>query len=101
MASPDVPEGSEDTDDSRPDLNRTVEQKKSERDAVLEHLSKKWTKDRECPICGVSDWMIGDLAQLNLYAEWKQIYPVVPVVCKNCAYTHFFQAISIGIAPEA
>jgi predicted nucleic-acid-binding Zn-ribbon protein len=72
----------------------------AERDAALKWLSEKWTEPRRCPICATEEWEIGDVSQLPLYGVTNRMYPVIPVICKNCAYTILFQAIAVGAIPD-
>lgn len=73
---------------------------------------KKWIEERSpslsCPGCGGKDWAIqNELAfALLIDAQDGQInqrkgYPMVAVTCKNCGYTALFNAIQMGIMPQA
>jgi predicted nucleic-acid-binding Zn-ribbon protein len=73
---------------------------------------KEWIEERSpvlsCSGCGGRDWSIqNELAfALLINAEDGQInhrkgYPMVAVTCKNCGYTAFFNAIQMGIMPQA
>lgn len=84
-----------------PALDRSPERQQEERNAAKKWLGEKWPQERRaCPICGVRDWIIGDTSQLHLYGALGSVYPLVPVVCKNCAHTYLFQAIQMGVVSE-
>lgn len=76
-------------------------------DQSPEALAVKWLDDkwpafrRVCPICAEAAWSIsgpyaatvldGRDVQLGTYA------PVMFVTCQNCAFTHQFSAVLMGI----
>ncbi len=73
---------------------------------------KEWIEERSpvlsCSGCSGRDWSIqNELAfALLIDADDGQIsqrkgYPMVAVTCKNCGYTVFFNAILMGIMPQA
>jgi predicted nucleic-acid-binding Zn-ribbon protein len=88
-------------DEKHSALDRSDERQQAEREAAVEWLAAKWTQSRRCPVCDTAEWSIANVGEINLYGASELIYPVVPVICKNCAYTNFFQAIQMGIVnPE-
>jgi hypothetical protein len=84
-----------------PALDRSEERLEAEREAAVAWLAEKWTQERVCPICGTSDWIIADAAQLPLYGDSDRMYPLIPVGCKNCSYTHLFNGIYMGVITDA
>jgi predicted nucleic-acid-binding Zn-ribbon protein len=67
------------------------------RERAQSWLKDKWTKDDECPLCGVHNWAIGDLVDIpirdNVLTPSNRVYALVPIHCTNCAYTIFINAI--------
>ena len=73
----------------------------------VEHL-KKWIDqkavDMTCPICTKATWIPGSLI-LTPPARGKgksmviggRTYPMVPIICTNCGYMHFFNALIVGL----
>lgn len=72
-----------------------------EREAALRWLDEKWTQPHNCPVCGTDSWGIQDVSVLLVRPSgWKpgepltdtprSAYPLVPLVCRNCAYTLLF-----------
>src|SRR5687768_12022679 len=51
-----------------------------------------------CPICGHDQWVIGDVADMQLRFEPSAVYTFVPVGCTNCGNTIFINANIAGFA---
>jgi hypothetical protein len=71
---------------------------------VNEWMRARWRKSRECPLCGKSaGWELAPLAELPIRStdfEGQQpdaVVPVVPLICKNCAYVVFSSAVAMGV----
>jgi hypothetical protein len=58
-----------------------------------------------CPVCQSQTWGTGDIGFLLILREGKLTYtgsamPLLPLVCKKCAYTHLFSAVRMGLFPQ-
>jgi predicted nucleic-acid-binding Zn-ribbon protein len=57
--------------------------------------------NKNCPCCGTNNWSFGDVlittSEFNFRTETGRGLPLLPVTCKNCAYTMMFAARVIGI----
>ena len=79
----------------------TDEEKKQAKDWI----EKKWQPlQRNCPSCGVPDsWVIADhLVSPPIYRGGDILiggasYPQLMLVCMNCAFTFYFNAIVMGL----
>lgn len=81
------------------DVQLSADQRKQ----VIEWLNTQVGSLR-CPVCATEDsWVIGEVsARLQRGMNTPQGYPVVVVVCSNCAYTLLFNALLIGLdQPDA
>jgi hypothetical protein len=75
-----------------------------ERDRIAAALNERHQDLNTCPVCGVSDWVIGthyvalvlqdDPVHLKLTGT---IYPLVPLVCRNCGNTQLINANVLGL----
>ncbi len=71
---------------------------------LIEFLNTKWGQ-RSCPMCGVYNWSVQDMAyEIRGYLPWLlpqggPRMPIIPVVCKNCGNTVLVNAIISGIIP--
>jgi hypothetical protein len=69
-------------------------------------IRMQWRGAKECPICTQITWSVGDMGELRQYAGGHlvhgggQVTPVVPMVCLTCGFTHFFNALVLGIVRE-
>jgi predicted nucleic-acid-binding Zn-ribbon protein len=62
------------------------------------------SKTPQCPFCHTDEWGINEyLTNDTVFIPGKSIvvgapfYPQVTVMCRNCGYTMFFNAIAMGI----
>ena len=70
-------------------------------DAVARVLDAKWVEGKSCPVCGNTQWSIGELPHmLQPLGGGSTVMPVYPVTCTNCGLTFLFNAIRAGILPE-
>jgi len=81
---------------------------------MLEWLDEKWPQPRACPVCRSTDagWDLGHIGEIRVFTggglvlgSGSRIYPMAPVMCKNCGYTFLVNAAHAGIVqppkPEA
>jgi hypothetical protein len=70
----------------------------------------KWIRTKNadnlvCPVCNHQQWEVGDfIVAVPLYSRDFHLspsYPLIPLFCKNCAYTHLFNAIQAEILESA
>jgi hypothetical protein len=59
----------------------------------------KWMQEKikhpQCPSCGVNSWGFGQVTSNPLYKIESQIFPMLPLVCGECAYIKLFAAAPI------
>lgn len=73
------------------------------RKAAEEWLRREWTNNRTCPICGDSDWAVGDMARLlveplpGIDAQLDPRYPILPIGCRQCGYMVLINAMFAGL----
>jgi len=67
-------------------------------------LFPKWAGDKKCPICKHQYWIANDMIlqlmqwqQKNVLAIGAPVQPVISLICKNCGYTIFFNAMISGV----
>ena len=73
----------------------------------ISNLDKIW-ENKQCPICRKSNWLVtGDVYELPEYHGGGvvigsgKIFPVVPIVCRECGYTFFMNAfLSNAVGPD-
>lgn len=57
--------------------------------------------DVECSVCRVNAWVLGDLVELDVARSADFMagahYPVIPLICRNCGHTLFFNAVMMGL----
>ena len=70
--------------------------------ALLKWFDDKWS-EQECPVCHEHSWRIEETAvQLPRFilagqqTKDSSFMPVIPVICKNCAYTILFNGFDTG-----
>jgi hypothetical protein len=78
----------------------TQEQKQK----FLDWLNERWVGDKNCPVCHHNRWTVSDdMVSPNTVAPNGGVmlggpsYPVVLLICKNCANTLSFNAPIMGI----
>jgi hypothetical protein len=68
-------------------------------------VADKW-RNPLCPVCQQNVWQIGDLVELRPFTGGDLVlggplYPMLQVICGNCAHTVLFNAVLAGIVgPE-
>jgi len=69
-------------------------------------LAERWTGTKECPICATNNWTLGShLVSPTIYRSGGGLvigglaYPLAMIICSNCGYTNFFNAVLIGLVP--
>lgn len=69
----------------------------------MQWLADHWTQSRACPICGEMTWSVGQILEIREFNKGNlvvggdsQITPLNPVMCQNCGYTFFMNAIKSG-----
>jgi predicted nucleic-acid-binding Zn-ribbon protein len=69
-------------------------------------LDSHWRKPHPCPVCGTDGWGTGGqivvpitMGSNSSLRVGGQIVPQVFVLCHNCGYTMFFNAVLIGLLP--
>lgn len=74
---------------------------------VSDWLREKWKTPANCPICGSTNWTIGDhlIQPLTFFGGGVSIggitYPQVMVISNDCGYTRLFNAVMLGLLPQA
>ena len=75
----------------------------SQRKLINERLSSVWNGKRDCPICiSPTVWSIDGIVEVRAYNEGNHcpgaaITPLIHILCGNCSYTIFFNAIALGV----
>lgn len=75
----------------------------AEKQRTLDWINTKWAGDKKCPICTAQNWAVEGVVELRPYQGGALVmggvgtYPVSQVICANCGYTHFFNAVLSGI----
>tara|TARA_B100000315_G_C14301142_1_gene461914 strand:- start:316 stop:606 length:291 start_codon:yes stop_codon:yes gene_type:complete len=73
---------------------------------------RKWIQEKShgvliCPVSEDSDWQVGThLVNVSRFTPGSVMiggitYPFVMLICQNCGYTHFFNAVKIGVSEPA
>jgi hypothetical protein len=78
------------------------ELKAERRRRAADAIDAKWQGDQLCPICGTEDWVILDISETRLFTGAgkpmaDKVYPVVPVMCRNCGHMLLFNALRLGV----
>jgi predicted nucleic-acid-binding Zn-ribbon protein len=60
-------------------------------------LQGKKAVPEHCPNCNVRDWQVSYRIDVPVSGRSAELLPVIPVSCKNCGYTMFFNAVIAGI----
>jgi hypothetical protein len=80
------------------------------RETALQAVQRHWRYDhRNCAICGADHWSVAQIFQMPEFESVPSVgirigaptmvFPVVPVTCRTCGYTLFFNAVMLGLAP--
>jgi hypothetical protein len=76
----------------------------AEKQLVSDWIGKKAGPDLNCPVCGDSNWIIGDhLVQPITIGDKLTLmlggigYPQVMLISQNCGHTLFINAVIIGL----
>lgn len=65
-------------------------------------ITKKWTQTDICPVCGDTEWVIGDVSDLPIrlpgsdigtVSRATHVVPLVPVTCITCGFTRLFHEL--------
>jgi hypothetical protein len=73
---------------------------------VQEWLESKWGKDKPCPFCAGTDWIIGDApAHLPVGSRDRatilgKLYPFVVVICTTCGTAQLVHSEIAGIQAQ-
>lgn len=71
-----------------------------QKDAIKDWLIEKW-KDPTCPVCGTVGWGASDVLEIPAYGYGRtpelRVTPVSSIMCLECGYTMFFNAILAGL----
>ena len=73
----------------------------------INNLERIWN-EKQCPICKKSNWLVQEeIFELPEYHGGGvvigsgKIFPVVPVICRECVYTFFMNAfMSNAVSPD-
>ncbi len=74
------------------------------RDGFILWLTHHWgaPDERECPVCGSTDWGIAEVVELRTSPPWPiaadsnhGVYPMGQVVCYSCGYTRLINVLFI------
>ena len=73
---------------------------------VDEWMRTHFDGTRPCPLCGtIAGWRILPLVEMPVRSQdlegqlGGKVVPLVPLMCRNCAYTAFFGAVPAGVLP--
>jgi predicted nucleic-acid-binding Zn-ribbon protein len=75
----------------------------AEKQRTLDWINQKWVGDKQCPICRAQSWAVEGVVELRPYHGGALVmggsgtYPLAQVICANCGYTHFFNAVLSGV----
>jgi hypothetical protein len=72
---------------------------------ALAWITSHWPPPQICPICRSQSWSINDLVEMRPYSGGNLIvggplYVMVPVMCRVCSYTFFFNAVTSGVLEQ-
>jgi len=68
---------------------------------IIKYLKSKWGDEKRCPMCDQTEWIVND--KIFELREFKggsiilgniPIFPVIPIICKNCSNTIFINPIN-------
>ena len=94
------------SDEAKPSGNPLV-LSTAQKDEIKQWLAQKSAHvGGECPVCGENAWRIEDyLISGPLFSERPialvtSVFPMVAMVCSNCAYVRQFMAMQLGLLKE-
>lgn len=73
---------------------------------LIEWITSRWANAGKCSVCGVKEWQVGTHAvalmttvgdTMSMNIGGSIVYPVVPLMCKNCGNTTLINAFMSGI----
>ena len=77
-----------------------------DQEKIKKWLEQKSSSGLRCFVCGHQRWSIGNLAAMTVSVDtqtgrmhYMQGYPLVALLCDNCAHTIWFNANLIGLKP--
>lgn len=87
----------------------SVELSNEQKKLAQDWINKKWTASKTCPICATNGWVISDhVVQPVTHSPVGRMqlttgpaYPAVLLICKTCGYTRAFNAVMMGLFPNA
>lgn len=76
---------------------------KEKQEEALKWLEKEWPKEnRKCDICNVEAWNMSPHLTMNPayakgYVVGGSVYPKITLICQNCGYVKYINAVIAGI----
>lgn len=72
-----------------------------QKENFIKFINSKWSKPQVCPICHAQKWIIPDYIfevrdAKSGFTKNAKISPIIELLCGNCGYTLFFNAIIAG-----
>src|SRR5579863_7299321 len=82
----------------------TGELSDAEMDRAIAWVAEHWKgRNQDCPISGPTDWILAphyvQYVTGVLTRAGNISYPMIMLACKDCGYTIFFNATTIGLLP--
>lgn len=79
----------------------TMELDLDQKKKLVEFINKKWPEPQKCPICGEQEWtlpeFISEVRDAKARGSKVTFSPVIGIICLNCGYTFFLNAMIAGI----
>jgi len=78
-----------------------------EKRKISDWFRERWKLPATCPICGTMNWTIGEHLVQPLTFSGGGIsvggitYPQVMLISTDCGYTRLFNAVMLGLLPQA
>jgi len=69
-------------------------------------LTQKWTKNKECEICGSNQWTLAEGLVMSMpfvgraFVIGGPSYPQLQIICNTCGNTKFLNAVIMGITND-
>jgi predicted nucleic-acid-binding Zn-ribbon protein len=81
----------------------------AEKQLAIDWINRHWRgRSQACPICGNTNWTLADhLVQPTTVGAQNALilggtsYPVVMIISPTCGYTMLFNAVIMGLVPQA